>query len=164
MCLQKKKIMNIQLSNDEMETGACAYRLFCGDRYIIAKGKTLAGSIYLIQKGYAYFIAGGGGTGTTFKSAGQKEGDGKNTYYAKFYRFVKKNPRLPFRVEVILMSENGYQLLKAEQLELNSTIRDKKCLNNNIASYIPKYRKSTKSYGWISVAHVLNFKRFLARI
>lgn len=150
------------INNIDQEVESCLYRLYYGDRYIIAKGKTLAGSVFLIEKGYAYFIAGGGGTGRrNLGGVGHKEGDGKNTYYRKFYSYIKKNPALDFRVEVILESNNGYQLLKAEQEELTKAIRDKKLLNNNITAYIPKYRVDTQSYGWISRAYVMNFKRFL---
>lgn len=154
--------MSFTISNLDQETGSCLFKLFYGDRYVIAKGKTLAGSVFLIEKGYAYFLAGGGGTGRrNLGGEGQKEGDGKNTYYRKFYSYIKKNPALEFRIEVILESENAYQLLKQEQIELTKAIRDKRLLNNNITAYIPKYRKSTASYGWISRGHVLSFKKFL---
>lgn len=154
--------MSFGIANLNQETESCLYKLYYGDKYIIAKGKTLAGSVFLIEKGYAYFIAGGGGTGRRHLGGeGQKEGDGKNTYYRKFYTYIKKNPGLEFRIEVILEDNNGYQLLKAEQVELNKAFRDKKLMNNNITSYIPQYRAKTKSYGWISRAHVMNFKRFV---
>lgn len=155
--------MSFGIANLNQETESCLYRLYYGDKYIVAKGKTLAGSVYLIEKGYAYFLAGGGGTGrtTNITGKGQKEGSGKNTYYRKFYSYIKKNPRLEFRIDVLLEDNNGYQLLKAEQIELNKTIRDKNQLNNNITAYIPKYRAEQKMYGWISRAHVMNFKRFL---
>ncbi len=144
-----------------MEVESCVYRLFYGDRYIIAKGKTLAGSIFLLQKGYAYFLVGGGGSGNELSGEGHKEADGKNTFYFKFYRFVSKNPHLSSRIELIIESNNGYQLLKNEQIALNKAIRDKKCLNSNIYAYIPQCRSKVGMYGWISKAHYLNFKRFL---
>lgn len=141
-----------------LEVGACVYKLHYGDRYIIAKGKTLAGSVYLIQKGYAGFIAGGKLAG---KGQGHKEWEGKNTYYMRLYSYIHQNPGLPSWVEILLEGNNGYQLLKCEHIELQRSVRDKKCLNSNVTSYIPQYRPSTKSHGWISRAHVLCFKKYL---
>ena len=144
--------------NQFLEVENCVYKLHYGDRYIIAKGKTLAGSLYLIEKGYAAFIAGGK---LASKGHGHKEWEGKNTYYRRLYTYIQKNPGLLFRVEVLLEDSNGYNLLKKEQTELDAGIRDKRCLNSNVTSYIPQYRPTSKSYGWISRAHVLCFKKYL---
>lgn len=150
------------------DTHSSVYRLWYGDRYVIAKGKTLPGSIYLIQKGLAYFLAGGGrvgkGTPAGEPGKGHQEGQGKNTYYFQFYQFIKENPGLKWSVELILEHDNGYQLLKREQIELEAAIKDKKCLNSNVIAYIPKFRKESALYGdWIKPTHVLNFKKFLKR-
>lgn len=144
----------ISLTEEQHETESCLYKLCYGKKYIVVKGKTLAGSVYLIEKGYAYFIAGGD------HGEGHKEGDGKNTFYHKFYQYIKDNPGLVFRLEVVLETNNGYQLLKNEQIELNKAFYDKNLLNNNLTAYLPKYRQQTGSYGWISRAHVLNFRKF----
>lgn len=153
--------MPFVIPNIDTETESCVYKLSYGDRYIIAKGKTLAGSIFLFEKGYAYFLLGGGGTGNEVSGTGHKEGEGKNTFYFKIYKYIKEHPNLEFNLQVLLESNNGYQLLKTEQLELNKAIRDKKCLNSNIEAYIPQYRTKTKSYGWISNGYVHAFKKFL---
>lgn len=147
---------------------ACIYRLWYGDKYVIVKGKNLAGSIFLIQKGLAYFFAGGGkvGNGTPAGIAGEghKEGQGKNTFYFQFYTHVKENPGLEWKAEVVMESDNGYQLLKREQIELMLSIKDKRCLNSNVEAYIPKFRSKTSLYGdWIKPAHVLCFKKYLKR-
>jgi hypothetical protein len=152
-----------KLTPEDLEVQACVYKLFCGDRYLIVKGKTLAGSIYLIERGYAAFIAAGGGTGNRMGGIGQKEWDGTNTYYMKFYQFVRHNPTLPIRHEVLLESDNVYILLKTEQLALDEAFSDKKCLNNNITSYIPIWRKKSMSYGWMNRGSVLAFKKYLKR-
>ena len=49
------------------------------------------------------------------------EWDGTNTYYMKFYKYVRENPMLPLRHEIILESENVYLLLKTEQLLLDES-------------------------------------------
>jgi hypothetical protein len=149
-----------------VDIDACVYRLWYSDKYVIVKGKNLAGSVFLIQKGLAYFIAGGGkaseNSAAGVRGEGHKEGQGKNTFYFQFYSFIKANPALEWKVEVIFESDNGYQLLKREQQEIDASIQDKRCLNNNIVAYIPKLRAKTFMYGdWIKPAHVLNFKKFL---
>jgi hypothetical protein len=139
-----------------VDIDACVYRLWYSDKYVIVKGKNLAGSIFLIQKGLAYFLAGG------VAGEGHKEGQGKNTFYFQFYTFIKENPQLEWKVEVIFESDNGYQLLKREQQELEAAIADKRCLSGNVEAYIPKFRAKTGMYGdWIKPAHVLNFKKYL---
>src|SRR5262245_13119608 len=160
-----KDIMELEfnIKGIDPEVAGCVYKLFYGPRYLIVKGRTLAGSIYLIQKGYAYFMAGGGGSGHKGGATGEGHDvlSSKNTYYFKFYSYLYDNPGLELRAEVIYESENPYSLLKREHQELQASMRDKKCLNNNVEAYIPKFRKSTRSYGWISIGHVLAFKKFL---
>lgn len=145
---------------------SCVYRLWYSDKYVIVKGKNLAGSVFLIQKGMAYFLAGGGRaseqSAAGVSGEGHKEGQGKNTFYFQFYTHIKTNPSLEWKVELVFESDNGYQLLKREQIELAGAIKDKRCLNSNVEAYIPKFRAKTLLYGdWIKPAHVLNFKKFL---
>jgi hypothetical protein len=149
-----------------VDVDACVYRLWYSDKYIIVKGKNLAGSVFLIQKGLAYFLAGGGRASEQSAAGvageGHKEGQGKNTFYFQLYSFVKANPLREWKVEVLLESDNGYQLLKREQMELDGAIADKRCLNSNVQAYIPKFRAKTFMYGdWIKPSHVLCFKKFL---
>lgn len=151
----------ILIPDEYLETESAVYKLYYGEKYVIVKGKTLAGSVYLIEKGYGGFIAGGGGTGNKAGGAGQNEWDGTNAYYFKFYTYIYNNPGLQFNVLVLLESNNAYQLLKREQQELNKSFTDKSCLNNNVQAYLPKFNKKTWQYGWVKMAHVMNFKKFL---
>lgn len=150
--------MNLEI---DLEVESCVYKLWYANKYIIIKGKNLASSIYLFEKGYASFIAGGGGRGNDSAGAGQNEWDGTNSYYYKFYKYMYANPNFNSQIEVLLESNNAYELLKREQMELNSSVRDKNCLNNNLNAYIPKYRAKSKSYGWINKGSVLAFKKYL---
>ena len=153
----------IVISEDYFETESCVYKLFYGYRYVIVKAKTLAGSIYLFEKGYASFIAGGGGTGKDKAGEGQKEWDGTNTFYFKFYNYIHDNPKLLFKIDVLLETNNYYQLLKREELELRVCMNDRKCFNSNVTAYIPKYRAKTNTYGWIPKRSVADFRRLLSR-
>lgn len=148
----------------DYEVGSCVYKLYCGDKYVIVKAKTLSGSIFLIEKGYSYFAFGGGGSGNDVTGEGHKEWEGKNSYYYRFYKWVKANEATPLEVKIITESKSGYQLLKSEQILLDAAVRDSNCLNNNVVSYIPKFRESTKSYGWITKRNVTDFKRFLGKL
>jgi hypothetical protein len=154
----------IPISDEHFEIESCVYKLYYGNRYIIVKGKTLTGSIYLIEKGYAVFLAAGGGQGKKSGGKGQEEWDGVNSYYLKFYLYIYKKPKLPFRIEILLESNNGYDLLMREHNELNACMKDKKCLNSNVESYMPKFREKTQSYGWISKLHGDLFKDFLNKL
>lgn len=155
----------IQVPEEYFEVESCIYKLYYGPYYVIIKGKTLTGSIYLFERGYAAFMAAGGGIGRgkQLGGKGQEEWEGKNTFYYKFYKMIYYNPGFEFKVEVLLESNDGYQLLKHEEIELSKCIRDKKCLNSNVTAYIPKFRKSTNSYGWISKRQVADFRRFLSK-
>jgi len=151
----------IPIIEEHFEVESCVYKLYHGNKYVIVKGKTLTGSVHLIEKGYQAFMTAGGGTGRGQGGQGQNEWDGVNTYYLKLYKYIYDNPKLISRIEILNESNSGYELLKTEHIELQKSIKDKNCINNNVQAYIPKYRKSTNSYGWISKAHVLNFQKFL---
>lgn len=164
--------INRQVKSD-LSTGSCVYKLYYGDRYMILKGKTLAGSIFLIAKGLAYHILGGQGTGNGVYEPvgpGRKKNQGANDFNWKFYSFIKNNPGLVWRLEMILASENGYQLLKAEQKALTACSSDPNLMNSSTAAYIPKYRRANPEkgieagYGWISRAHVLAYWRYAHKL
>lgn len=151
--IKKTVVDSISFSLPEMksEIGCSLYKLYYGNKYIIHKGKTLAGSLFLIQKGYAYFFG-----------YNHQTKDNRNHYYFKFYNYIRKHPGLEYRVELLLQTEDALEILKSEQLELWKTFKDKKCLNNNITSYIPVYREKTDSYGWISKEQVELFNLWVS--
>lgn len=145
----------------DQEVGGCVYKLYHKGKYIIVKGKNLASSIFFLEKGYAYFILGGGGSGNKNTGEGHKQWDGKNSFYFKFYQWVKDNPSIETRIDVLFESEDGFELLKFEQQELDKSIKDKNCLNSNVQAYIPKFREKTNSYGWITIEEQIKFTKYL---
>jgi hypothetical protein len=147
---QSNQLPALLIPGVDMEAGSCVFKLHYGSKYVIIKGKTMSGVIYLFEKGYAHFLA-----------FDHSAGDKRNVYYFKFYSYIKSHPNLQFKIEMLLESENAYQLLKMEQIALNISIKDKNCLNNNLTAYIPQYRATTQSYGWINKGSVLSFKRYL---
>src|SRR5690242_20472505 len=91
----------------------CVYRLWYADRFIIIKGKTLFRSIQTIEVDLDYFFKGT-----------EKE---KNLYH-DFYIHIQANPFQQFNIELILQSNNPYELLKAEYLALEQGYGDLKCM------------------------------------
>lgn len=146
------------------EIKGCVYRLWYGDKYVIIKGKSFDGSVYFFKNGLYYYENGGCGQGNELDGRGKKVWDGANTFYHAIYTHIINHPGLNWQVELLFQSDNPYQLLKREQIELTGAIKDKRCLNSNITSYIPKYNSKTKTYGWVGKSHVLNFRKFLKRM
>lgn len=130
------------------KTNHYVYRLSYAGKYVIVKGKTLAGSLYFIELGYGWF------NGAVAK---------KQPLYLHFYQHIKANPGGRFRVKVLISTLNQYNLLKKEQQELNKARFDPLCLNNTTEAYIPLYSDVTESYGWMERSAVLNFKKWLKR-
>lgn len=124
----------------------CVYRLSYGGKYVIVKGKTLAGSLFFIQKGYGWFDV-----------VEKKD----SALYGHFYTHIKETTAGRFRVRVLLKTANTYALLKREQNELDKGRYDQNCLNNNTEGYIPQYNEQTGLYGWLDKGSVLNFKNYL---
>lgn len=112
------------------EIQGCVYRLFYGDYFVIIKGKYLRNSLEIMQRNYIYFHLNE-----------HKENDSlKNSHYFKFYQYCSKNHgKFKYRVEVELQSDDPLKLLTAEQELLLLYMRNKKCMNNSIVAYLPKW-------------------------
>lgn len=154
--IKKQKEANeirFDIPNVPFGVGHCVYKLYYGNHYIINSGKDLAGSIFGLQKGYAYHVA-------------YKQGEAdekKNKLWIKFYRRIQQHPGLDFRLEVLFESKSAYQVLKRCQIELDAALNDKKCLNNNLTPYIPQYKEKLKNHGWITKRQVKLFNNFIEK-
>lgn len=148
------------------------YKIFYGDKYLVVKGKTISGSLFLLVKGYGYFLYGGQGSGNKAEEIGngRKLTVGVNEHYWKFYSYVKTHPKLEWRLEIILRSDSGYRLLRAEQEALDAGVKDKNMLNSNVQAYIPKLREANKEkhtlamYGWLTPQAVTRFLNWQNRL
>lgn len=129
------------------DLGSTVYKLYYGDRYIINKGKYLSFSLIMLQRGCGNFIA--------YKRDEKKTAE--PVYHHKFYQYIKDNPGKDFKVEIILSCDDALEILIAEQKALTSSYKDKKCLNNNIDAYIPKYNPEKKMHNWITPEQVEKF-------
>jgi len=127
------------------------YRLSYAGKYVIIKGRTMAGSLIIIDNAYRQF------------------GPDKRRFSTHLYRYLFEHFFLTedcgrFRIKMLAKlnsKTNQYQLLKREQMELDKARYDTRCLNNNIEAYIPVYSKNTHSFGWIDTSAAANFKKYL---
>ena len=142
---------NLPESNSNNDTPV-VFKLYYGEKYIIHKGKYLAASIKILERNCGYYIA--------------YNHDKKDNvdYYEAFYNYVKKNPNLTFRVEVIKHDIDAFEILKTEHILLNNSIRDKNCKNNNLTPYIPKFNEKTGMYNWIKQEELERYYEFAASI
>lgn len=134
------------------DKGPTVFKLFYDKKYIIHKGKTLAGSLFILQRNYGYFYA----------YQHDKESKYEKEYYHAFYEYIKKHPGKDFKIEIVFESPDAYDILVAEQKAINENIKDKKCLNANISGYIPLLNTKTGMHGWISPEQVERFYAYLA--
>lgn len=128
------------------------YKLTYAGKYIIIKGKSLAGSLIILVD--------------TMSSFDKKNKDRfKEHLYTHLYNHIlETNPPGRFRIKIIATAgkkTSFYELLKAEQKELDAARYDQNCLNNQIEAYIPKFNESTGMYGWLPASDVMNFQRWL---
>jgi hypothetical protein len=128
---------------------SCVYKLSFEDRYVIVKAKDHQLSIEGIQKALNQFLR-----------HSELQRQQTNLYY-HFFSYIEKKKNGYFGAEIILESDNAYDLLKCEQEALNKARRDKKCLNNNVDAYIPAFNELTGMYGWITKQQVLNFRKWV---
>lgn len=127
------------------------YKLSYSGKFIIVKGKTLAGSLIIISNTYQ-----------------QYKNDSKrfdNHLYKHLYEHFRLNECGRFRIKTIAkkgIKISQYTLLKKEQMELDRNRYNPKCLNNSVETYIPQFNDSTDMYGWLERSDVMNFKRWLS--
>lgn len=131
-------------------TKGYVYRLWYGEKYLIVKCKTLYWSLKSINTDIERY----------FKNT--KSGRSDNNDNSIFYGHIFANPELEFRMDIILMSDNPYQLLKQEVISLEWS-NDPDCCNKTRLPYIPDDISKMKTGSWINRGHYLNFKKWYAK-
>jgi hypothetical protein len=135
----------------EKDIEGIIYRLSYAGKFIIIKGKTLAGSLIIIND--------------TFKQFSSRNKRFIGHLYRHLYNHYRRHPKGRFTVKVLAKINSKtthYDLLKREQMELDRHRYNKKCLNNALNAYIPLYNDTTDAFGWLEKSAVMNFKRYLA--
>lgn len=128
--------------------GGCVCKLWYGNKYVISKCKTLWRFKQNIEINLGYFI----------KNTPLARRD-DNLYY-HFFMYIIDNPQQDFKIEILFQSENPYQLLKTEFLELSKAKSDPQCLNNHFEPYVPKNTNRKGSGSWINKGYYLNFMQW----
>lgn len=96
-------------------------------------------------------------TGLMYFFKNTKKGRNPNDLYYNFYNHVADNPFNKFKIDLILVSDNPYELLKAEYLSLEAGIKENQCLNANKEPYVPQYTQVNGKKSWINRGFYLNF-------
>lgn len=121
----------------------CVFKLYWGEKFVIIKCKTYARAKTIIEQSIVYHFK----TGMNDK------------LYNNFFDYIDSNSDHQFVVEIIYQNDNPYQLLVAEQQELNKSKADPNCMNVNTEAYIPKRIQGNRK-AWINRGHYLNFKNW----
>lgn len=134
-----------QITDFQSGIGACVFKLMYNGKYVVVKCKTLIRAVENINTGLKYF----------FKNT--PKGRNPNDLYYKFYNFVAENPFHSFSIDPIIISENPYELLKAEHIALEVGEKDGDCLNQFFGVYIPEFTQVNGKKSWINRGYYLNF-------
>lgn len=135
--------------NDDVQF--VVYKLSYAGKFILIKGKTLAGSLIIITD--------------TLNSFSEGNDDRfKGHLYTHLFNHILDRPGGRFRIKIIATAGSDgdfYSLLKQEQMTLDEFRYSDSCLNNQTEIYIPQYSEKTGMYGWIPKQSVMNFNRWL---
>lgn len=123
----------------------CVYKLWYADKYIVVKCKTLVRSVQNINTNIEYY----------FKHLNHDKHQKDN--YLQFYQHIQQHPGKQFKIDILLQSNNPYQLLIAEQTALDAGMEDENCLNILFDAYIPQSTQRNGEKSWINRGYYLNF-------
>lgn len=127
---------------------SCVIKLWYAGKYVIAKCRTLVRLKENVEGGVRRFLK------NTPK--GRREDD----LYYEIYCHVLNNPDQDFSLEILFSSKNGFELLKAEHMELLKAKYDPRCVNNDFAPYIPRFTQVNGKKSWINRGCYLNYMKW----
>jgi hypothetical protein len=133
-----------ELTGIHLVTKPCLVKIIVGNRYILIKCLSLAGTLNSINKVLRQWERGTGNIGE------------ENLYY-HLLKYISRTNQEQGTVEILLETKDAYKLLVAEQTALDEARKDPECLNNNTDAYIPYYNELTGKNGWIDPTVVLRF-------
>jgi len=127
------------------ETYSC-FKIFVGRKYFIAKTKTCMWLETHLNKMLKQY---------------NSKGLMNNDIYFPIVKHIHNTGYYECRIEFICQSDNPYEVIKAEFLELIDS-RDKTlCINKDAAPYIPKFNSKTNMFGWLTRNQFLNYSKLL---
>lgn len=128
----------------------CVFKLFYENKFVVVKGKSLVGSLKNISKAVEDF------------SKKPMEDWPQDHLYLHFIEYIlEKGADVPaYKIEIVLVTPNRVELLKAEQTCLWENRNDPDCLNNAVDAYIPVWNEEKALFGWINKGEFLAFTRW----
>lgn len=129
--------------------GQSVFRLYCNEKYVIVKGKSLGGSLKQINIAIGNFAK---------KDRSDWEIDHLYYHFIGYILSLEEEP--VYSASLLALSTNPYKLLKIEQIELWENQKDPNCLNNTSDAYIPNYNEETGMYGWINRGQYAAFMKW----
>lgn len=129
------------------------YRLSYASKYVVVKGKTLAGSLIMIAEAFY-----------RYRQDLKRERFEKHLYKPFFDHILSNKGR--FRIKTIAKRGKNithFDLLKKEQIEIDKgfVVEDGRILNNYKEAYIPAYNKATGMYGWLESEAVKQYQGWM---
>lgn len=148
---ERKIFVDKALESYPNRIGACVFRFWYGEKYVIVKSKSFIGGIVCVESG--------------FRALSKKPRDEwpEDHLYTHLFDYMIANPDQELEVDLIIESQNPYRLLVIEQKELMLCQKDPNCLNNTVDAYVPVYNEDTQLFGWINKGYVLAFYRWKKR-
>lgn len=127
-------------------TKPCVVKIIFGNRYIITKSKDIKTTLGIFRHNLKLH---------------ERYGNTKidNLYYHAV-RYITRQKIEEANIELIIESDNQYEILKTEQTKLDECCQDKNCLNNNFEVYIPEWNEDKEKYGWLDKIPVMNFNKW----
>ena len=112
---------------DFEDVGSCVYKLSWGRGFCIIKAKNLYVSLNMFKKSLNQY------------SKGSPAQHKPTNLYAKFFKYIVSHPDNSFKVQVLVNSDSGYKLLRAEQHFIKKSKKNKYCMNSRRGAYIPQW-------------------------
>lgn len=148
----KEKIPFIIIPPELVDVQGCVFKLYYGEHYVVIMGKTLFRQVETIRYDIKRYFN------------GTAKGRSDSNLYSRFYDFIYNHPGLKFSFELVVATDNGYQLLKECQIQLDKGLTDNNCCNMVFEPYINKDLqkpiKDRRFIWWINRGQYLNFRRW----
>lgn len=127
----------------------CVFRLYCNEKYVVVKGKSLCGSLSMVNDAL-----------DNFSKKDRSEWPTDHLYYHFIGYILDQTEEVEYSASLLAMSRSAYELLKVEQMQLWENSEDPDCLNNCFDAYIPTYNEEKGMYGWINRGVYANFMKW----
>lgn len=126
----------------------CLLKITAGVKYIFIKTKSVSwlfNELNLLQNKYV------------------RQGVNPNNIYLPLIEYMHHRKINEVKVDVLVHSENGYEILKEELKQLREHYGAERCLNVNSEPVIPQWKPATKDrkaqFNWLTQNQFLNYKK-----